>query len=135
MAQCSQASSLQKREGRKQQQQQQKKKRVGLGGFRFDRGHVSQGDTEATRGTAGGDKACVLKSEKGDHCRRQRAKENTRQEKPLRLAFYGKAPEALRERNHQRHPRLEGVPLRGYIDQCSTFQRRLTFKTPLESES
>jgi hypothetical protein len=96
---------------------------VGLGGFWFDRDHVSQGGAEATRGTAGGDKARVLKNEKGDQWRRQRANENTRQEKPLRLALYGKVPEALRERNHQRQRRPEGFFVRGYIDQLFHFSK------------
>lgn len=89
---------------------------------------MSQGAAEASRGTAGGDKASVLKSEKGDQCRRQRANENARQEKPLRLTFYGKVPEALRERMHQRNPRLEGFSIRGYSAQLFHFSKLTCFQ-------
>lgn len=84
---------------------------------------MSQGGAEATRGTAGGDKAYVLENAKGDRCRRQKANENARPGKPLRLAFCGKMPEALRASTRQRNSTVEGFSLKGCIDQLFPFAK------------
>lgn len=79
---------------------------------------MSQGGAEATRGTAGGDKAYEVERAQGDRCRRQKANENARPGKPLRLAFCGKMPEALlRASTPQRNSTVEGCSLKGCIDQ------------------
>lgn len=72
---------------------------------------MSQGGAEATRGSAGGDRTYVLESAKGDQCERQKPNADARPlRKPLRLAFYGKMPEApLRESNHWRNFTVEGL--------------------------
>lgn len=85
---------------------------------------MSQGGAEATRGAAGGGQAYELESAKGDQGRRQKANENARQGKPLRLAFCGKMPEALlRASTCQKNSTVEGFSLKGCIDQLFPFAK------------
>lgn len=71
-----------------------------------------------------GTKLKCWREHKETGCRRQKANENARPGKPLRLAFRGKMPEALlRASTRQRHSTVEGCSLKGCIDQLFPFAK------------